>query len=404
MARPDSDALPALPALILGGGLAGLLAAWHLRRRGIAAQVWEAGDAPGGWVRTLPWEGGTAELGPLSLAWRPGDAADRLLRALDLPFEAVPRRPRWAALGGRLVPVPAHGGAFLASPLLSPAGRLRVLTGLLWPRPPRDGESLDGWTRRRFGAEAADRLLPLAARGLFAAGAESLDAEALRRPRTRQARLRGGMGALAAALAREADLHLGLRARRIAPGPGGWHAEAEGYAVTATRLILALPAFEAAELLAPWAPEAAAALAEIPYASVETWHSRHAPGTGLEGGHGFLVHPREGSDLLGCTVTLEGPGLRLRSFLPLGTRPWAAVDAALRHWIPDLGEAEAVLRLAAPRALAAPPPGQRARLDRIRKGLPPGVDWVAAARFGQGLGPLVAGLETWVTEGVPAGE
>ena len=396
MARPVSEATPPLPALILGGGMAGLLAAWHLRRRGGAVPVWEAGDAPGGWVRTLPWEEGSAELGPQSLAWRPGDAADRLLRALDLPFDEVPRRPRWAALEGRLVPVPAHGGAFLASPLLSPAGRLRLLAGLLWPVAPREQENLAAWTRRRFGAEAAERLLPLAARGLFATDAERLDSEALRRPRTRQARPRGGMGALAATLARSADLRLGLRAMRIEPVPGGWRVSGEGHEATAGRVILALPAFAAAALLAPLAPGAATALREIPYASVETWHSRHASGTAVDGGHGFLVHPREGSDLLGCTVLHDaGPDLRLRSFLPQGTRSWTAVDAALRRWIPDLGHASASLRLEAPHALAAPPPGQAARLARILDALPPGLDWVAAARFGQGLGSLVAGLETW---------
>ncbi len=74
------------------------------------------------------------------------------------------------------------------------------------------------------------------------------------------------------------------------------------------------------------------------------------------------------------------------------------MDAALRRWIPGLAEPEAVLRLEAPQALAAPPPGQRARLARILGGLPPGLDWLAATRFGQGLGPLLAGVETWVTE------
>jgi oxygen-dependent protoporphyrinogen oxidase len=405
MARSGSDASPVVPTLILGGGLAGLLAAWHLQRRGLRAQVWEAGDVPGGWVRTLDWEGVPAELGPQSLPWRPGDAADRLLRALDLLFEEVPRRPRWAALGGRLVPVPAHGGAFLASPLLGPMGRLRLLAGLLWPTRAREGESLAAWTRRRFGREAAERLLPLAARGLFAADAAALDPGVLSRPRTRQARPPAGMGALPAALARDLDLHLSLRAHRLTPVPEGWRVEGEGHAATAVRVVLALPAFEAAELLAPCAPEAAAALREIPYASVETWHSRHPAGTAVEGGHGFLVHPGEGSDLLGCTVVHDGgPGLHLRSFLPLGARSWSAVDAALRRWLPDLAEPAAVLRLAAPKALAAPPPGQRARLARILGGLPPGLDWLAAARFGQGLGPLLAGVETWVTEPRPSGE
>ena len=407
MASRASQASPSLPTLVLGGGVAGLLAAWHLRRRGEPVSVWEAGDAPGGWVRTVAWEGAPAELGPQSLPWRPGDAADRLLRALDLPFEVVPRRPRWAALGGRLVPVPAHGGAFLASPLLSLPGRLRLLAGLAWPLRPLEDESLAAWTRRRFGAEAAERLLPLAARGLFAAEAEDLDAEALARPRTRQARLPGGMGSLPAALAGELDLRSGLRARRLEPIPGGWRVTGDGHETAAARVILALPAFEAADLLAPHAPGAAEALREIPYASVEGWHSLHVRVEPLAQGHGFLVHPREGSDLLGCTVVHPAPAdgaMHLRSFLPLGSRPWSAVDAALRRWLPDLAEPTSVLRLEAPRALAAPPPGQRARLARILGGLSPDLDWVAAARFGQGLGPLLAGVETLVTEGNPVRE
>lgn len=380
--------------------MAGLLAAWHLRRRGEAVTVWEAAEIPGGWVRTLAWKGGSAELGPQSLPWRPGDAADRLLRSLDLTFEKVARRPRWAALNGRLIPVPAHGGAFLASPLLSPAGRFRAAAGLLWPVRPRDGESLAAWTHRRFGVEVAERLLPLAARGLLATDAAALDAGALSRPRTQQVQFPGGMGSLPVALARGLDVRTGLRARRLDPLPGGgWRVSGDGYEAAAARVVLALPAFEAADLLAPHAAEAAEALREISYASVEAWHSHHPGGTSVEDGHGFLVHPREGSDLLGCTVVHEGgAGLHLRSFLPLGTRSWPAVDAALRRWIPDLAEAQDVLRQAAPRALAAPPPGQRARLTRILRGLPRGLDWVAAGRFGQGLGPLLGGMETWVTE------
>lgn len=383
--------------------MAGLLCAWHLRRRGVPVEVWEAAAVPGGWVRTLTWEGGQAEWGPQGLPRRAGDAADRLLRALGLPFEKVPRLPRWAALGGRLVPVPAHGGAFLASPLLSLPGRLRLLAGLAWPTHARDDESLAAWTRRRFGTEVAERLLALAARGLFATAAEELDAAVLsRRAGTRQACLPGGMGSLPLALARDLELRTGLRARRIARlTGGGWRVSGDGHESIATRVILALPAFEAAELLAPHAPGAAAALREIPYASVENWHSIHAPAAPLASGHGFLVHPREGSDLLGCTVASAGVDpnrMHLRSFLPLGARPWSAVDAALRRWVPALPEAQAVLRLEAPWALAAPPPGQRDRLARILGALPPGLDWVAAARFGQGLGALIAGVEALVTQ------
>ena len=52
-----------MATIILGGGVSGLLTAWHLHRRGEAVEVWEAEAEAGGWVQTLPWNGPGGEPG-----------------------------------------------------------------------------------------------------------------------------------------------------------------------------------------------------------------------------------------------------------------------------------------------------------------------------------------------------
>ena len=61
-----------MSTLILGGGVTGLAAAWHLQQRGEAVEVWEAGASVGGWMKTLPWEGGHFETGPQGVLWQKG--------------------------------------------------------------------------------------------------------------------------------------------------------------------------------------------------------------------------------------------------------------------------------------------------------------------------------------------
>ena len=71
-----------MTTLILGGGVTGLLAGWHLHRRGEAVEVWEAAAVPGGGVQTLPWPAadgrpGRYERGPQGILVSPGSAAAR---------------------------------------------------------------------------------------------------------------------------------------------------------------------------------------------------------------------------------------------------------------------------------------------------------------------------------------
>ena len=93
--------------IILGGGITGLLAAWHLWRAGRAVEVWEAATTVGGWAQTLPWPGpkgepGFLERGPQTLRFPRDGTLDRLLCDLDLDLrQPGPRGPRWLGKGCR---------------------------------------------------------------------------------------------------------------------------------------------------------------------------------------------------------------------------------------------------------------------------------------------------------------
>ena len=76
---------------VVGGGVAGLSAAYRLKQRGIRVVVYEAGDRVGGVVRTERREGFVAELGPNSIAAPPASLR-ALLTELGLDGRAV--RPR----------------------------------------------------------------------------------------------------------------------------------------------------------------------------------------------------------------------------------------------------------------------------------------------------------------------
>lgn len=415
-----------MKTLVLGGGLSGLLAAWHLKRRGEEVEVWEAQDAPGGWVQTLPWEGGHLEKGPQGVLMAPGSAVERLFTGLGLESRSPGHGARWVGKGGTLIPVPAKPPQILTTKLMPLASRLRLLREPFVPvRGAEPEEGLSDFVSRRLGRGAAEHLLPSMIAGILAAPAETLSVDALPKLRQWEAKgslfkalkaeprseLRvpeGGMGALTQALAARADVSCGLCAERIERTENGWRVTGSGEAREADRLVLACPAFEAARLLGPVAPQSAAALEAMPYTSVRLFHSRHAPLGRLKDSFGFLVHPPEGRGFLGALVPSwidpdsapEGV-MQLRAFVggAFGMDPalarWPGVLEAMRRWVPGLAEPIAVREEVADRAIPRPELGHRARLAQVLGGLPEGLDWVSNARFGPGVRDVVEGLEAW---------
>lgn len=227
---------------VIGAGIAGLAAAWEVRRSAPDAEliVLEADARPGGVIRTSPFAGRPVDEGADAFLARHDDGI-RLCAELGLADELVaPATGRaFVHLDGALVPLPsAH---FLGVPLdpdgidarlLSPAGRAALAADLARPaatgrpadgdRPdpgaPRSGigapfgatdradRSVGALIRDRLGDEVLDRLVGPLVGSIHAGDCDRLSAQA-------------AAPALADASQRDPSLIRGLRDRPTA-GPG----------------------------------------------------------------------------------------------------------------------------------------------------------------------------------------
>lgn len=153
---------------MIGAGAAGLVAARRLQELGVAPLLLEASTRVGGAIETVRRDGWLAEAGPntvmepdpqvRALLDRAG-LADRIVR----PGDAVKRR--YIVHAGAPVVLPLSPGELVATPILSVAGRLRMLKEpFVGPGGGDPEETVDTFARRRFGDEVATRLFdPLVA-------------------------------------------------------------------------------------------------------------------------------------------------------------------------------------------------------------------------------------------------
>jgi oxygen-dependent protoporphyrinogen oxidase len=113
--------------IVIGAGLSGLTAAYRLFRSGHRVLVLEASSRAGGLIQTLEQDGFIAEAGPNTF---PSTASHilELCQELNLqPQVAQAAHRRYLFLQGRLVALPHNPLSFLTSPVLSFAGKLRLL-------------------------------------------------------------------------------------------------------------------------------------------------------------------------------------------------------------------------------------------------------------------------------------
>jgi oxygen-dependent protoporphyrinogen oxidase len=143
--------------VVLGGGIAGLTAAFQRAKRGGGdTLVLEATARLGGCVKTFREDGYVLEAGPNTLLTKP--ASEALIAELGLEsavLVADPKAPRWIVRGGRARPVvPGPGGVFTSA--LSWAGKLRMAAEpfVKGRDPYLEDESVDSFFRRRFGKDA----------------------------------------------------------------------------------------------------------------------------------------------------------------------------------------------------------------------------------------------------------
>jgi protoporphyrinogen/coproporphyrinogen III oxidase len=258
-------------AVVVGGGIAGLTAAYDLTRAGKRVCLVEQRPRLGGLIHTEHAGGLTIEAGPDALLMQK-PAAGQLCAELNLPL-APTRAPRTAYVlrEGRLIPLPSESvlgipiawRSIIAAGMLSPAGRARLARDLIQPSAAQpspaqsspaqasltqegeDDESVGAFVRRRFGDEAVRYIAQPLLGGIHVGDVERLSlralfpalAEADRQPgsvlRTLAARrqpgdpdgvfrsIPNGLSDLVGALSRhlqQDDIRTGVSVTRIGPG------------------------------------------------------------------------------------------------------------------------------------------------------------------------------------------
>ena len=165
-----------VPALVVGGGISGLVCTYALRKAGIDAQLIEASPRPGGVIQSATRDGFLVELGPQSFS---GTAPLREMCAelgiSDQLLEAPPRAPRYVLVDGALLPVPMNPPAFIFSSLLSGSTKWAVVRDIRGKTfPPEADESVAAFVRRKFSAQLLDRLAGPFVSGIYAGDPERL--------------------------------------------------------------------------------------------------------------------------------------------------------------------------------------------------------------------------------------
>ena len=165
-----------VPALVVGGGISGLVCAYILRKAGIDAQLVEASARCGGVIHSLTRDGFLLELGPQSFSGTP--ALRELCAELGISNEllqAPPRAPRYVLIGGKLRPVPFSPPALFMSSLIDGSAKWALVRDILGKSvPPDTDESVAAFIRRKFSARLLDRLVGPFVSGIYAGDPERL--------------------------------------------------------------------------------------------------------------------------------------------------------------------------------------------------------------------------------------
>ncbi len=325
--RPSAPPAAGLPGrasvAVIGGGVAGLAAAFLLRHTGLTVTVLEGSPRLGGKLTVSEVAGVPVDAGAEALLARRPEGTGLIA---DLGLSAALEVPGTTSAGiwtrGRVRPlprrqfmgVPADFDELAATGIVSAPGIARARLDCTLPAREQDGdESVTSRVGGRLGAEVVDRLVEPLLGGVYAGRCDDLSFEAtlptlasaarghaslaqaaaLLLPPDRGAAdadqpaplpvfttLTGGLGSLPAALAAEsgAIIRTGAMVRELTRTASGWRltvgsAHAPEW-LDADAVIIAVPATPASRLLAGAASgataagRAATALAEIKYASM----------------------------------------------------------------------------------------------------------------------------------------
>jgi oxygen-dependent protoporphyrinogen oxidase len=333
-----------MSVVIIGGGISGLALAHGLQARGTGVTLLEAGPTLGGNIQTRSRDGFITEAGPNSFVDRE-PTLRQLAASLGIEGHIRPADPaakrRYIYSRGKLRQVPSSPPAFLKSDVVPLGAKLRMMGELFTRRAPDKDESLAEFGRRHVGRTATAVLVDAMQTGIYAGDVEALSVgavfpkvvelekqhrslvlgmarsqaaarkalppgEGAPKPTGAVCSFDGGLRVLVDALARALGpvARTGVRLVGLRREEKGWRLAVEEHGqraeLAAEQVVLAVPAYVAAELLRPLDEKLAARVGGIAYAPVAVVHLGFAPGTlPPPDGFGFLVPSMERRRVLG---------------------------------------------------------------------------------------------------------
>jgi oxygen-dependent protoporphyrinogen oxidase len=336
--------------VVIGAGISGLSCAFRLKQLGLNPLVLERIERPGGLIASIHKNGFLFESGPQCPRFPA--AAWQLVRELKLENEFVagpPRPKRYILRDRRLHPAPFSPKGLISTSLVGIRSKFRIFSDVIGSsHPPETEETLAQFVRRKFGAEVLDSLVDPFVSTVFFGDPEKMGMEsafaslvkwerehgsvargAIRAARSRAhnggqrshlaaqdgarnlhvtdalpslGTFRSGMAALPERLARELKERIGygIEIRSIAESTnesGRWRISlSSGEKIETEHLILAVPAYAAAELLSGVRPQLASRLSSIEYGqacAIGLAYSRSQVSHCLDG-FGYMAPRREG--------------------------------------------------------------------------------------------------------------
>lgn len=351
---------------IIGGGIAGLAAAFFLRDEPVTVTVLEGSSRLGGKLAVSEVAGVPVDAGAEALLARRPEGTG-LISAVGMDGDLVQPGTTAARIWSRgvlrglparqMMGVPADFDDLARSGVLSAAGLATARREPELPVTARDGDvPVASYVAARFGQEVVDRLVDPLLGGVYAGRSEELSFDATLPALAEAARTRvslteaaasllpaprpggangaprpavfttlaGGLGLLpdAVAAASGATVRTSAMVRELARTERGWRltigsAHAPEY-LDADAVIVAAPGRPASRLLdgVPGAAPAAAALDEITYASMAiiTFAYPHAAFPQPPGGSGYLVPAVDGHPVKAVTFSsVKWPHLQARA-------------------------------------------------------------------------------------------
>ncbi len=344
--------------IIVGGGISGLSAAYHLEQRARENQLelqillYEKSDRVGGVISSERCGDFLIEGGPDSLLTQK-PAAIELCRRLSLSDDFVPsnddRRKTYVLHRGRLkrLPeglmfvVPTRIRPMFQSALLSPAGKLRLaLSPLVAPNPLPENEDISAarFLAGRFGSQVLERLAEPLLSAVYGVDVDQLSTAAVfpqllsmerkhgnlwsafaklriapgKRPPAKDASLfltlRHGIGQLVETIERSLGSTRIIKAHTVhsirrAEQSNELQVEGDGFSRPAGAVIVATPAHRAGTALSTLDPELSGQLSSIVYRStaiVALGYEAAEFGDPLDG-FGFVVPRGERKNMIACT-------------------------------------------------------------------------------------------------------